>query len=109
MTRMLGLADFWPSAAWASSGADSNSTHDQIAFMVRSLSDGPEFGLPSWTTGAVCSSRTAEENNMAENVFDKAAGGGFQIDPPGFLAWLLPDLDPDLGFARWLDTANAPD
>lgn len=31
-----------------------------------------------------------------------------RLHPPGFLRWLLQGLDPDLAFARWLETQLAP-
>jgi hypothetical protein len=42
------------------------------------------------------------------NVFDQAARYMVKGDPQGFLRWLLPGLDPDLAFARWLDTGTIP-
>lgn len=43
---------------------------------------------------------------MAE--FDQAARFAVKIDPAGFLHWLLPGLDPDLLFTRWLETQTIP-
>src|SRR4051812_19220876 len=39
---------------------------------------------------------------MAE--LDQTARFALQIDPAASVRWLLPGLDEDLGFARWLDT-----
>jgi hypothetical protein len=44
-----------------------------------------------------------------ENVYDKAERYAIKrLDPTGFLRWLLPGLDADLGFSRWLETQAAP-
>jgi hypothetical protein len=43
---------------------------------------------------------------MAE--FDQAARFAVKIDPAGFLHWLLPGLDVDLRFTRWLETQTIP-
>lgn len=42
------------------------------------------------------------------NHYDQAARYAVKLDANGFLAWLLPGLDPDLRFARWLDTQTIP-
>ncbi len=39
---------------------------------------------------------------MAE--LDQTARYALKLAPAEVVPWLLPDLDPDLGFARWLDT-----
>ena len=41
-------------------------------------------------------------------VYDQAARYASNLDPPGFLPWLLGGLDPDLVFRRWLDTQTIP-
>jgi hypothetical protein len=38
------------------------------------------------------------------NDYDQAERVGIKIDPTGFLPGLLDRLDPDLVFARWLET-----
>jgi hypothetical protein len=43
---------------------------------------------------------------MAE--FDQAARLAVKLDAAGFLRWLLPGLDADLRFSRWLDTQTIP-
>jgi hypothetical protein len=43
---------------------------------------------------------------MAE--FDQAARFAVKLDPAGFVRWLLPGLDADLLFTRWLDTQTIP-
>lgn len=40
--------------------------------------------------------------------FDKAARFAVKLDAVGFLSWLLPGLDPDLRFTRWLETQTIP-
>lgn len=40
--------------------------------------------------------------------FDKAARFAVKLDAAGFLRWLLPSLDPDLRFTRWLETQTIP-
>jgi hypothetical protein len=35
---------------------------------------------------------------------DPTARYALKMDPPATIAWLLPSLDPDLAFSRWLDT-----
>ena len=43
------------------------------------------------------------------NDFDKAERYAIKrLDPPGFLAWLLVGLDPDLEFWKWSETQAAP-
>jgi hypothetical protein len=42
------------------------------------------------------------------NEYDPAARYAAKLDPPAFLSWLLAGLDPDLQFARWLDTQTIP-
>lgn len=41
-------------------------------------------------------------------VFDQAARYGAKLDPPGFLRWLLPELDPALSYGGWLDARTLP-
>ena len=45
---------------------------------------------------------------MTANVFDQAARYCVQSDPPGFLRWVMPGLDPALRFRGWLDTRTLP-
>ena len=40
--------------------------------------------------------------------FDQAARYAAKLDPPGFLRWLVPTLDPALTFRSWLDTRTLP-
>lgn len=40
--------------------------------------------------------------------FDQAARYTAKLDPPAFLRWLLPGLDPALAFRGWLDTRTLP-
>ncbi len=40
--------------------------------------------------------------------FDKAARFAAKLDPANFLRWLLPGLDADLLFTRWLETQTIP-
>ena len=40
--------------------------------------------------------------------FDQAARYTAKLDPPAFLRWLLPGLDPALAFQGWLDTRTLP-
>jgi hypothetical protein len=42
------------------------------------------------------------------NVFDQSARYSVQSDPLGFLRWVVPGLDPALGFHGWLDTRTLP-
>jgi hypothetical protein len=35
---------------------------------------------------------------------DPTARYALKIDPPAVLGWLLPTLNPDLAFTRWMDT-----
>ncbi len=37
-------------------------------------------------------------------TLDRTARFALKIDPPEVMRWLLPKLDPDLAFTRWLDT-----
>ena len=45
---------------------------------------------------------------MPPNVFDQANRYGVQPDPIGYFRWLIPGLDPALGFHGWLDTRTVP-
>ena len=45
---------------------------------------------------------------MPLNVFDQAARYSVQTDPPGFLQWVVPGLNPALRFLGWLDTRTLP-
>ena len=42
------------------------------------------------------------------NVYDQAARYAVKLDPGGFCRWLLPGLDPAIGFREWLDTRTLP-
>jgi hypothetical protein len=41
-------------------------------------------------------------------TFDAVSRHAVKLDPPGFLAWLLPNLEPNWRFRRWLDPQSAP-
>src|SRR5262245_52579254 len=43
-----------------------------------------------------------------ENIYDRAARKAIKLNPHHFLLWLLSGLDPDLRFARWLETQLVP-
>jgi hypothetical protein len=45
---------------------------------------------------------------MSPNVFDQGSRYGVQPDPIGYFRWLIPGLDPALGFHGWLDTRTVP-
>src|SRR5262245_20909241 len=38
------------------------------------------------------------------NHLDTTARYGLKVSPAETLAWLVPELDPDLEYSRWLDT-----
>jgi hypothetical protein len=42
------------------------------------------------------------------NDFDQAARYAAKLDPPCFLCWLLPGLEPGWTFSEWLDTRRLP-
>jgi hypothetical protein len=42
------------------------------------------------------------------NDFDQAARYAAKANPPGFLRWLLPGLDPRLVFRGWFDMRRLP-
>jgi hypothetical protein len=42
------------------------------------------------------------------NVYDQAARYAVKLDPGGFCRWLVPGLDPAVGFRQWLDTRTLP-
>ena len=42
------------------------------------------------------------------NVFDQSARFVAKADPPGFLRWLVLEMDPTLEFRGWLDTRSLP-
>ncbi len=41
---------------------------------------------------------------MSQNLYDQACRFAIQLDPDGFIHWLIPGLDPSYRFAGWLDT-----
>jgi hypothetical protein len=45
---------------------------------------------------------------MPANPFDQGARYTAKLDPPGFLAWLLPGTEATLTFQGWLDTRSIP-
>jgi hypothetical protein len=42
------------------------------------------------------------------NVYDQAARYAVKLDPGGSCRWLVPGLDPAIGFRQWLDTRTLP-
>jgi hypothetical protein len=42
------------------------------------------------------------------NVYDQGSRLGIKLDLPGFLAWQVRGLDPDLHYTRWLETQSIP-
>jgi hypothetical protein len=52
--------------------------------------------------------QTHRISNMPANPFDQGARYAAKLDPPGFIAWLMPDAGSALTFHNWLDTRSIP-
>ena len=52
--------------------------------------------------------RNTDRRGGRMGQFDQAARYTAKLDPPAFLRWLLPGLDPALAFRGWLDTRTLP-
>src|SRR3954454_2141764 len=66
------------------------------------------FPLPAWAGPSAGSSLQVLFRMIRLGIYDQTARYTAKMDPPGLLRWLLPGVDPNLVFTRWLDTQTIP-